>query len=166
MSTRRSVRRPSFGDDAEPSALYRPLSFVVLALVLFAGLGILMIGARSPYTHSNLAEGFDPRYDRTSQILVGADTFFTGLGRDVEPASADPAARGAALFVTQGCASCHALGGGGGPVGPRIVGIDEETIATRVRQGPMGMPRFSPAGLTDAEIADIATYLRSLDPLP
>ncbi|HET6701824.1 MAG TPA: cytochrome c [Gemmatimonadaceae bacterium] len=166
MSTRRSVRRPSFGDVAEPISWYRPLSFVVLALVLFAGLGILMIGARSPYTHSNLAVGFDPRYDRTSQILVGADAFFTGLGRDAEPASADPATRGAALFVTQGCASCHALGGGGGPVGPRIVGIDEETIAARVRQGPLGMPRFSPAGLTDAEIADIATYLRSLDPLP
>jgi cytochrome c553 len=166
MSARRSVRRPSFGDVTEPISWYRPLSFVVLALVLFAGLGILMIGARSPYTHSNLAVGFDPRYDRTSQILVGADAFFTGLGRDVEPASADPATRGAALFVTQGCASCHALGGGGGPVGPRIVGIDEETIAARVRQGPLGMPRFSPAGLTDAEITDIATYLRSLDQLP
>jgi mono/diheme cytochrome c family protein len=123
---------------------------------------ILMIGARSPYTHANHNSGYDPRYDRTEQILVGTPTDLAGLSRDAQLAGADSLARGASRYVTQGCASCHALEGRGGLVGPRIVGADEETIATRVRQGPVGMPRFSAAGLTDAEIADIAAYLQSL----
>lgn len=162
MSTPKAVRRPSFGDVTVPFPLYLPVSFVVLGLVTLAAFVILMIGARSPYTHANLAEGFDSRYDRTGQILVGADTVFAGLSRDASPAGSDPVTRGASLYVTAGCASCHALEGRGGPVGPRIVGVDRETIAQRVRQGPVGMPRFSTAGLTDAEISDVTTYLRSL----
>jgi mono/diheme cytochrome c family protein len=159
---RANARRPWFGDVTVPTPLYLPVSFVVLGLVAFLALVVLMIGARSPYTHANLAEGFDPRYYRTAQILVSADTVFAGLSRDVAPAGANPVTRGASLYVTQGCASCHALEGRGGPVGPRLVGVDDETVANRVRQGPVGMPRFSAAGLTDAEISDITAYLRSL----
>lgn len=162
MSTRGGVRRPSSGDVAAPIPLYLPVSFVVLGLVTFAALVILMIGARSPYTHANLNAGYDARYQRTAQILVGAQTDFGGLSPDARLAGADALARGASLYVTQGCASCHALEGRGGLVGPRIVGADEETVAQRVRQGPVGMPRFSAAGLTGAEITDIVAYLRSL----
>ena len=162
MNTRSDVRRPSSGDVAAPIPLYLPVSFVVLGLVTFAALVILMIGARSPYTHANLNIGYDPRYERTEQILVGAQTDFAGLSPDAQLATTDTRARGASLYVTQGCASCHALAGRGGPVGRRILGVDEETIAKRVRQGSVGMPRFSTTGLTDAEIADIAAYLRSL----
>lgn len=162
MRRRSDVRRPSFGDVTAPIPLYLPVSFVVLGLVTFAALVILMIGARSPYTHANLNIGYDPRYERTEQILVGAPADFAGLSPDAPLATVDTLARGASLYVTQGCASCHALGGRGGLVGPRIVGIDKETIAKRVRVGPVGMPRFSTTGLTDAEIADIAAYLGSL----
>lgn len=162
MSTRTPPRRPSSGDVAAPIPLYLPVSFVVLGLVTFAALVILMIGARSPYTHANLNAGYDARYERTEQILVGTQTAFAGLSPDAQLAGADALARGASLYVTQGCASCHALEGRGGLVGPRIVGVDEETVAQRVRQGPLGMPQFSAAGLTDVEIADIVTYLRSL----
>ena len=162
MKTRSGVRRPSFGDVTAPIPLYLPVSFVVLGLVTFAALVILMIGARSPYTHANLNNGYDPRYERTEQILMGTQADFAGLSPDAQLAGADALARGASRYVTQGCASCHALEGRGGLVGSRIVGVDEETIAKRVRQGPVGMPRFSAAGLTDAEIADIAAYLQSL----
>ncbi len=162
MTTRRGVRRPSFGDVTAPLPLYLPVSFVVLGLVTFAALVILMIGARSPYTHANLATGYDPRYERTEQILVGTQADFAGLSPDARLDGADALARGSSRYVTQGCASCHALEGRGGLVGPRLVGVDVETITTRVREGPVGMPRFSTAGLTDAEIADIAAYLRSL----
>lgn len=156
-------RRSSFDDASHPPLpLYLPVSFVVLGLVTFAALVILMIGARSPYTHANLAAGFDPRYDRTPQILVGAATEFAGLSPDAVPTGADQVTRGAALYVTQGCASCHALAGRGGAVGPALAGVDPEIVGERVRQGPAGMPRFSPAGLTADEIAAIVAYLRSL----
>jgi len=157
------LRRPSFDDHTAPTPLYLPVSFVVVGLVAFLALVILMIGARSPYTHANLAEAFDPRYDRTDQILVGADTVFAGLSLDTAPAGADPVVRGASLYVTQGCASCHALEGRGGPVGPRLVGVDDGTIADRVRRGSAGMPRFASTGLTDDEVAAIAAFLRSVE---
>lgn len=162
MKAQSGVRRPSLGDITAPFPLYLPVSFVVLGLVTFAALVILMIGARSPYTHANLNLGYDPRYERTEQILVGAQADFAGLSPDAQLAGADTLARGASLYVTQGCASCHLLEGRGGVVGLRIIGVDEETVAKRVRQGAAGMPRFSTAGLTDAEISDIAAYLRSL----
>lgn len=155
-------RRPSFGDVTAPIHLYLPVSFVVLGLVTFLALVILMIGARSPYTHANLAAGYDPRYDRTSQILVGAEADLAGHGTNVAPAGADARARGASLYVTQGCAGCHALEGRGGIVGPKIAGVDPELLAERVRQGPVGMPRFSTVSLTAEEVADIVAYLRSL----
>lgn len=161
MSRPSDVRRQPLGDVTAPISLYLPVSFVVLGLVTFAALVILMIGARSPYTHANLNTGYDPRYERTEQILVGTPTEFAGLSPDVQLASADPLARGAWLYVTQGCASCHALEGRGGLVGPRIAGTDKDTIGKRVRSGPVGMPKFSTAGLTDSEIADIAAYLGS-----
>jgi len=162
MNHRSRARRPSFGDVSASIPLYLPVSFFVLGLVTFAALVILMIGARSPYTHANLATGYDPLYQRTEQILVGTPADLAGLSPDAQLAGADALARGASRYVTQGCASCHALEGRGGLVGPRLVGIDVETITTRVREGPVGMPRFSTAGLTDAEIADIAAYLQSL----
>ena len=162
MSTRGGVRRPSLGDVTVPIPLYLPVSFVVLGLVTFAALVILMIGARSPYTHANLNLGYDQRYERTQQILVGAQADLAGRSPDSRLAGADTLARGVSLYVTQGCASCHALEGRGGVVGPKVAGADEETIAKRVRQGPAGMPRFSTTRLTDAEIADITAYLRSL----
>ena len=162
MSARNGVRRPSRGDVAAPTPLYLPVSFLGLGLVTFAALVILMIGARSPYTHANLTTGYDPRYERTEQITVGEQTDLAGLSHDARLAGADALARGGSLYVTQGCASCHALEGRGGIVGPKIAGIDHETIATRVRQGAVGMPKFSTTGLTDAEITDIAAYLGSL----
>jgi mono/diheme cytochrome c family protein len=161
MKVRSSVRRPSFGDVSAPMP-FLPVSFVVLGAVTFAALVILMIGARSPYTHANLATGYDPRYERTEQILVGAEGDFAGLSPDARLAGADARTRGALLYVTEGCASCHALEGRGGPVGPRLLGVDEETIAQRVRQGPVGMPRFSTSGLTAEEVADIVAYLQSI----
>ncbi len=164
MSTRGGVRRPSPGDVTAPIPLYLPVSFVVLGLVTFAALVILMIGARSPYTHANLGSGYDLRYERTDQILVGAPSDFRGLSQDARPAGTDPIERGAALYVTKGCVTCHALEGRGGVVGRPIVGADEETITQRVRRGPTGMPQFSTAVLADEEIRDIAAYLRSLAP--
>jgi mono/diheme cytochrome c family protein len=140
---------------------YRRLTSAVWAVLVCAALTILTIGARSPYTHSNLGAGYDPRYERTGQILVGPTVPFDGLNR-ARATGNDPEARGATLYVTEGCVTCHGLEGRGGAVGPEIFGIDQETITQRVREGPAGMPQFSASGLTEEEIADITAFLGSV----
>ena len=161
MTARAGARRPSFGDVTRPLPLYLPISFLVLGLVVTAAIAILAIGARSPYTHGNLATGYDERYQRTQQIVVGESQDFAG----VSPASAagDTAVtRGEALYVSEGCATCHGLAGRGAPVAPPIAGTKLSTLRQRVREGPAGMPRFSTGALTDAELADIEAYLESV----
>lgn len=141
-----------------PSHRVLPVA-LVLGLALAAAT-LLTVAVRAPYTHANLGAGYDPVYARTPQALLGEETLPTRPdGRALE---GDPRARGAVLYVNAGCASCHALGGRGGIVGPRIAGRDAVTIAERVRQGPVGMPRFSTDALGERQVADIAAYLRSL----
>ena len=43
-----------------------------------------------------------------------------------------------------------------------IAGAPYETVLKRVRQGTSGMPRFSTSALSDQQVAEIASYLRSL----
>jgi mono/diheme cytochrome c family protein len=143
---------------------YRRLTLAIWVLLMGVALTLLTIGARSPYTHSNLSAGYDQRYDRTAQIVVGDSTEFGGVSPSTASASGDATTRGASLYVTAGCVTCHALEGRGGPVGPAIAGIDAETLTQRVREGPAGMPRFSASGLTNEEIADITAYLESVVP--
>lgn len=139
----------------------RRLPIVVLLALALAGLALVAVGLRSPYTHANLGAGHDAAYVRTLQALLGADE--ESPGADAHGAGADRVARGALLYVRAGCAACHALEARGGVVGPRLAGIDAATVAQRVRQGPLGMPRFSLSGLSDEEVLDIAAYLTSLE---
>lgn len=130
-----------------------------MALVLVA-VTLLSIGANSPYTHANLAPRYDDRYDRTEQIVIGevADLERGGPGAR----GATVADRGAALYVTAGCAGCHSLEGRGGTVAKAIAGVDPALLLRKVRGGTSGMPVFSPSALTDEEVAEIAAYLGSL----
>lgn len=138
-------------------SLVVPVSIAVFIACL--SFTLLFIGAESPYTHSNLLPGYDAKYTRTDQIVVGASVPYAGIGGDV-PAG-DAVTRGERLFVTDGCVTCHGLGGRGGVVGPTIVHNDVQTLTQRIRTGPEGMPRFSEA-ITDDEIAAISAYLRSV----
>jgi mono/diheme cytochrome c family protein len=126
---------------------------VTLALLL------LIVGARSPYTHANLTPAFAARYNRTSEITVGSP----------QPIQVDPrllnsqaglAAQGKTLFIGLGCASCHGLKGQGGVYAPTIAGTDAATIAQRTSKGSGGMPIFS--SLTDDELKALAAYLQSV----
>ncbi len=140
-------------------------SFVLLtSIALFVAclsFTLLFVGAESPYTHSNLLAGYDARYTRTDQIVVGPSVPYAGIGGEV-PAD-DQVTVGERLFVTAGCVTCHGLGGRGGVVGPTIEHNDVRTLTQRIRNGPEGMPRFSDA-ITDDEIAAISAYLRSVAP--
>ncbi|HSC78447.1 MAG TPA: c-type cytochrome [Candidatus Acidoferrales bacterium] len=90
----------------------------------------------------------------------------------VEPAPAKgDSARGLKLFA-QNCAGCHGIGGRGG-FAPELANATfqqaatDEFIATTIRHGRQGtaMPAFQRpgvSGLTDAELADLLAYVRSL----
>lgn len=153
-----SVLSATFGGSA-----HRRATTVIALLLLLVALTLLSIGANSPYTHANLNVAYDDRYVRTEQIVVGPPARFDGLSRPV--AGGDAVTRGAALFVTEGCVGCHALGGQGGAVAKAIAGVDQQLLTQKVRQGTAGMPQFSTTGLTDDELAAIGAYLRSLPPV-
>ncbi len=128
--------------------------------VLVIAFSLLTIVARSPYTHSNLNVAIDPRYTRTGQIVVGAPI---PLGRErlaVPPAS-DPVELGKQLFVAEGCASCHGLNGGGGIIGPSILGTQAKKLRAITHVGPKGMPAYADGALSDEDLAAIAAYLNS-----
>jgi len=143
---------------------------VVAALVVVTfGMTLLTIGARSPYTHTNLSPGYDPRYTRTDQILVGSPVPIMGpmLARlvrqaSVSPTSVSPVVRGQGLFVGFNCAACHGLEGRGGPVAPPNIGFSAAELRAKVSQGPGGMPVYSDRALTDDDLAAIVAYLKSL----
>lgn len=139
---------------------------VVVGLVVLSLAGtLLFIGASSPYTHANLNATYDEGYTRTEQIVVGPPQPFMGLTQSAATGG-DAITRGGRLFVTEGCVGCHAIAGQGGAVAKAIAGADVALVTQRVRQGTTtGMPPFSPEGLSDAQLADIATYLRSLPPV-
>lgn len=158
MSAAESARRPR-GEAPRASFIVPSL---VAAVVLVFSLTLLTVGARSPYTHANLLAGHDPAYERTRQIMVGVAEPYAGVGDARDTAAGDVAEQGARLFVTKGCAACHALEARGGAVGPAIVGTDAATIEKKARKGPGGMPRFTPETLSSDETAAIAAYLRSL----
>ncbi len=135
-------------------------AFIGTAVLLIA-LTLLMIVARSPWTHSNLNVGFDARYKRTEQDLVGTPVPFMGDTLGVPPAS-DPVQLGKQLFVVKGCAACHGLDGRGGVIGPSIVGTKAEKLRAKTQVGPQGMPAYSPDALTDQDLAAIAAYLDAM----
>jgi mono/diheme cytochrome c family protein len=136
------------------------LPSLIGAAVLMLAVSLLAIVVRSPYTHANLSAGFDPRYTRTDQSLVGTPLPFQVSGLGVAAAS-DPAKHGEQLFVVDGCATCHGLDGRGGVIGPPVIGTTAKKLRTITHQGPKGMPAYSIDTLSDADLAAIAAFLSS-----
>ncbi len=124
---------------------------------------LLTVGARSPYTHANLAGRFDPTYGRTEQAFVGPSMAYRGAGQTgTAPAVTDPGTRGSALLVNHGCASCHGLDGRGATVGPPIAGFDATDMRAKTDRGPGGMPAYGQAVLSESDLDAIAAHLESL----
>ncbi len=133
------------------------LAVVVVPLALL----LMVVGARSPYTHVNLDAGYDPHYTRSDQAVVGITEQLQGA-RLAVPLATDPVERGKQLFVTKGCASCHGLEGSEGIAGPVIVGTAAKTLRAMTDKGPGGMPAYAPGALSDDDLSAIAAYLKSM----
>lgn len=134
-------------------------AFIGGAVTLIA-LTLLTMVARSPWTHSNLDTGFDPRYRRTDQVVLGGPMPVGPAALAVTPA-ADPAQHGRQLFVVEGCAGCHGLDGRGGVIGPSLIGTKPQKLRTVTSVGPQGMPVYAPEALSDEDLAAIAAFLNA-----
>ena len=77
---------------------------------------------------------------------------------------APSAARGRQLFMTVGCVHCHGSAGQGSNSGTRLAPdpLPAEAIATFIRAPNTQMPAYSAAVLSDADVADIAAFLRTV----
>jgi len=75
------------------------------------------------------------------------------------------AVAGHALFDSYNCASCHGVGGSGGGIGPKLVGLANSVTPTElygfVKQPRPPMPNFK---LNDADIANLIAYVVTLTP--
>ena len=73
--------------------------------------------------------------------------------------------RGAKLFAAN-CASCHGMHGTEGGVGPSLAGerTRKDLAATlhAIKNPEPPMPKLFPSPLDDADVADLAAYVRSL----
>jgi mono/diheme cytochrome c family protein len=75
------------------------------------------------------------------------------------------AVEGKRLFVAYGCWQCHGTtGAGGGIVGPKLAPdpLPFEAVRAKLRTASGRMPVYTPAVVTDSEIADIVAYLQSI----
>ncbi|HEX7417982.1 MAG TPA: cytochrome c [Steroidobacteraceae bacterium] len=101
---------------------------------------------------------------RTCVLVIAL--FLPILTYAAEPPAPPPdAARGKQLFLSVGCYQCHGTqGAGGGIFGPRLAPepLAAPAFSALVRHPRARMPAYSAAVLSDAQIADIAAYLRSI----
>ena len=77
---------------------------------------------------------------------------------------ADPT-EGKRLFMAYGCYECHGTtGAGGGIAGPKLAPnpLSFEGVRAKLRTVSGRMPVYTPAIVTDAEIAAIVAYLQSI----
>jgi mono/diheme cytochrome c family protein len=77
---------------------------------------------------------------------------------------------GKKLFVSAGCALCHNGEGQGGGPGPRLAPnpnmLAFNVFAQRVRQPVNSMPPYTAKVLSDQQVADIYSYLRTVPKPP
>ena len=143
-------------------ARYRLVPALFGLLVVVLGTSLLVIFFRSPYTHANLATGYDKDCDRTRRTMVGTPVPFVRLGLTGNAAStADRVVLGRLLFYAADCASCHGSRGQGGTFAPPIAGDNLPTLTQAVRKGPGAMPVFSDQTLSADQLAAIDAFLQS-----
>jgi ubiquinol-cytochrome c reductase cytochrome c subunit len=82
----------------------------------------------------------------------------------VSTVASTPLEHGHALF-SQYCSGCHGAAGGGG-VGPALTGEssrkDRAQAIAFIKEPIAPMPKLYPTPLSEADVADVATFIESL----
>ena len=76
---------------------------------------------------------------------------------------------GKRLFLKNGCYQCHGYGGQGGAAGARLAQtkLTLPAFTAYVRSpAPGGMPPYRPKIMTDQELADVFTYIKTFPEPP
>jgi len=83
-------------------------------------------------------------------------------------AFAQDVAAGEEAFIRVGCYTCHGYQGQGANTGPRIAPgpLPLEAFNTFLRQTSGDMPPYTPAVLSDDEVANIHAYLATMPEAP
>jgi mono/diheme cytochrome c family protein len=101
----------------------------------------------------------------SSMIAIAA--LCSGTLQAAEPAARAPSAeRGRQLFMSVGCRHCHGTDGQGSGAGAKLAPdpLPAEALAAFIRATNTQMPAYSAQVLGDADVADIAAYLRTVKP--
>jgi len=94
---------------------------------------------------------------------------FSLLLASAAPGVAADAARGKDIYMKTGCYQCHGTVGQGANTGPKLAPepLPLESLIAFVRNAAAtAMPAYSAKMVSDAEMADIHTYLGSIKPPP
>ena len=99
--------------------------------------------------------------------LMTSRVFAQGATPAAQPAQAaatGDAKAGQALYMKMTCYYCHGTAGQGGSAGARIAVVQRspDAFIRYVRRPTATMPAYSERILSDAQLADIYAYLRSL----
>jgi len=97
----------------------------------------------------------------TMALMTGAG--LADSGNPDTPVRGD-AERGAQVFASNACGFCHESGGKSAGRGPKLMGTSrsDSFIKFRIQHGKEAlMPAFG-GSVTDAQIADVIAYIRSL----
>jgi mono/diheme cytochrome c family protein len=101
-------------------------------------------------------------------IVATAIASIPGARAAAKAAASGSAANGQKLYASQGCATCHKLGGKGGKIGPDLskegTKRDAKWLAAFLKNPRSKVPKGSmPAVQAKAmELQDLAAYMRSL----
>lgn len=102
-------------------------------------------------------------------VTLAAGISVPALSADHVDAAGANAPRGRELFMRVGCYECHGTVGQGAPAtGPRLAPnpLPQAAFSALVRHPSNVMPAYSERILSDAELADIYAYLKSIAPSP
>ena len=99
--------------------------------------------------------------------MIAIAALCSGTLQAADPAARAPSAeRGRQLFMSVGCRHCHGTDGQGSGAGAKLAPdpLPAEALAAFIRATNTQMPAYSAQVLGDADVADIAAYLRTVKP--
>ncbi len=147
------------------------LPAAAIGVALAVAIGLIVQVTLRPWANANT--GFDTHhnfsvpdqeYARTALAVVNRPR---GAPEGWEPISTAPDADPALVdYVGFGCASCHGIEGQGTASGPPVAGSSARRVMTLIRQGPGGMPAYTPIHLNDTQQERIASFVSGLPEAP